>query len=77
MDTVMTGRQSSGLNVSARSRAWEPPALIELKIGAETKSNRDGGRARQVPAPPPPAAPMTKLGFSFEWAFPLSSRIEK
>jgi hypothetical protein len=62
-------------NVRTELRAWEPPALVELKIGSETKSNRDRGRAPQPAGPP--AAPVTKLGFSFELAFPLSSRIEK
>jgi hypothetical protein len=58
----------------AERAAWEKPALVELKIGTETKSNRD---AEDPAEPPPPGAPMTKLGFSFEWGFPMSSRTEK
>jgi hypothetical protein len=64
-------------------RAWESPALTELAIGRETKSVQEDGRSlgmatsgvRQL-APQPPASPATKLGFSFEMAFPLSARIE-
>ena len=55
--------------------AWEKPALTELKIGTETKSNC-GAEGSQAGAPLPPAAPTTKLGFSFEWAFPMSSRTD-
>ena len=65
-------------------RAWEPPALTRLAIGTETKSagkNEPGAEmqtsaADKLAQPKPPAAPATKLGFSFEWAFPLSARME-
>jgi hypothetical protein len=57
-------------------RAWEPPVITAFPIGSETKSPRAGepgtGQAAQ---PSPPADPATKLGFSFEMAFPLSTRI--
>src|SRR5215470_10619396 len=56
-------------------RAWQAPAFTELKIGTETKSNRESSPPSDDP--PPSAAPTTKLGFSIEWAFPLSSRTEK
>jgi hypothetical protein len=56
-------------------RAWQAPAFTELKIGTETKSDREGSPPSDEPSPP--AAPATKLGFSIEWAFPLSSRTEK
>lgn len=58
-------------------RTWEPPALVEMKIGTETKSSRDPEDAMQPKEPPRPAAPTTKLGFYFEWGFPLSSRATK
>jgi hypothetical protein len=58
-------------------RKWEPPALVEIKIGAETKSSRDPDDATQPKEPPQPAAPTSKLGFYFEWGFPLSSRATK
>jgi hypothetical protein len=50
-----------------------------LAIGRETKSSHRN--AAQSPGsnqtkPLPPAAPATKLGFSMEWAFPLSARWE-
>jgi hypothetical protein len=64
----------------AKRLAWRRPALTVLAIGPETKSSRrdvaksDGSSPAE---PQPPAAPATKLGFSLEWAFPLSARLEK
>lgn len=55
--------------------AWEPPAFTELKI-TETRSNRGRGQTSRSPQPLPPTAPATKLGFSVEAAFPMSSRTE-
>lgn len=55
-------------------RAWEPPALTQLEIGAETKSAHKAAESVGLPEPIPPAAPSTKLGFSFEMALPLSAR---
>lgn len=59
-------------------RAWEPPVITTFAIGTETKSPRTGkpgeGQA-PVTQPSPPADPASKLGFSFEMAFPLSARI--
>jgi hypothetical protein len=43
-----------------------------VAIRAETKSATVGN----LPEPQPPAAPASKLGFSFEMAFPLSSRVQ-
>src|ERR1700722_9211600 len=65
---------------TAKRRPWQPPALTVLAIGRETKSSNR--TAAQAPGPSraeprPPAAPATKLGFSLEWAFPLSARLEK
>lgn len=74
----------SGKTASEARRVWEPPALTKLAIGTETKSsgaNELGAQAAtsgsdKLADPKPPVAPATKLGFSFEWAFPLSARIE-
>jgi hypothetical protein len=50
-------------------RAWRPPTVTKLAIGAATK--KAGARIAQ---PPVPAAPESKLGFSFEMSLPLSAR---
>jgi hypothetical protein len=63
--------------VDARS-AWEPPAVTKLPIGTQTKSALAGGSGQATPAEPQPLpAPTTKLGFSFEMAFPLSARLNE
>jgi hypothetical protein len=70
----MQPTKSDGL---AKRRAWRPPALTVLAIGRETKSpprNAAQSSGSDPAEPQPPAAPATKLGFSLEWAFPLSSR---
>jgi len=77
----------SGSSKTARGarRAWEPPALTRLAIGTETKSSGSDTTAAdsetlgpgQPAHPPAPASPATKLGFSFEWSFPLSARFEQ
>jgi hypothetical protein len=72
---MMRPKKSSKVN-SATQRAWEPPTVTKLAIGTQTKSGRDDGQKRRA-QPKPPAAPTTKLGFAFEWAFPLSVRTEK
>lgn len=77
-----SGNTSSKTAAKAR-RAWEPPALTKLAIGTETKSSGKKesdaelkSSGDQMAEPGAPAAPATKLGFSFEWAFPLSARLE-
>jgi hypothetical protein len=63
---------------SAKRRAWQPPALTVLAIGPETRSrNAAQPSGSSQTEPQPPAAPATKLGFSLEWAFPLSARMER
>jgi len=66
-------------------RAWQPPALVELPIGRETRSATDNQQqaagaqpSRRIDRAEPqsPAAPEAKFGFSMEWAFPLSARWE-
>ena len=56
----------------AKRRAWTSPTVTAVAIRAETKSATAGN----LPEPQPPAAPTSKLGFSFEMAFPLSSRVQ-
>ena len=62
-------------------RAWEPPAVTKLAIGTETRSASDDGHAASdrltSSQPQPPTTPEAKLGFSIEWAFPLSARVER
>jgi hypothetical protein len=62
-------------SLSPARREWEAPAFTELKIGTETKSHRESSTPSVQP--PLPEAPAAKLGFSIEWAFPLTSRTEK
>jgi hypothetical protein len=76
----------SPTTVAGERRPWEPPTVTKLPIGTATKSPRrsrksaaparDSSLERSAAAPLPPAAPSTKLGFSFEMAFPLSARTE-
>jgi hypothetical protein len=59
-------------------RAWEAPAITELPIGSQTRTRLDsppsGHGSGQEPSQP--AAPATKLGFSFEMSFPLAARTD-
>jgi hypothetical protein len=52
------------------SCTWEPPVVVERKIGEATKSKAVAEPVAPPPEPAPPSA--IKLGFSVEWAFPLS-----
>jgi len=70
----MRGMKSSK-TVLATRRAWEPPTVTKLAIGTETKSARENARTAGS-EPPPPAAPTTKFGFSFEMSLPLSTRTD-
>jgi hypothetical protein len=73
---AMQPTKSDGTGLAKR-RAWQPPALTVLAIGRETKSRNAAQSSGSSPAEPlPPAAPTSKLGFSVEWAFPLSARFE-
>ena len=56
-----------------RGAPGSPPTVTKLAIGAQTKTRaaRGAGAAAQ---PPVPAAPESKLGFSFEMSLPLSAR---
>jgi hypothetical protein len=54
-------------------RTWQRPTVTKLAIRTETKTARKGA-AGLPPQPPEPAAPESKLGFSFEMSLPLSAR---
>jgi hypothetical protein len=72
----MRAKLSRG-TVLATRRAWKSPTVTTVAIRDKTKSARTGGQAiGKLTEPQPPATPATKLGFSFEMAFPLSARIE-
>jgi hypothetical protein len=70
-----TSNQSTGDHGRGERRAWQAPAFTELAIATETKSAIVGRNDHTHPMVP--TAPMTKIGFSFEVGFPLSSRTEK
>ena len=70
MGEIKTGRT----NKKQRS-IWEPPIVTKVAIDARTKSTT--ACAGSFPEPRPPSSPATKLGFSFEMAFPMSVRTEK
>jgi hypothetical protein len=60
-------------------RTWEPPTITKLPIGAATQFAGGSGiqpDSGQRMNPPPPAAPASKLGFSFEMSLPLAARTE-
>lgn len=79
-------RPRSSKTIHGPRRAWQPPVVTKLAIDTETKFARANGRRvgsetsgtgqPRFAQPQPPAAPSTKLGFSFEMAFPLSARTE-
>jgi hypothetical protein len=61
----------------ATRRAWKSPTVTTFAIRDKTRSARANGQTiGKLTEPQPPATPATKLGFSFEMAFPLSARIE-
>jgi len=70
MEKIRAGRTNE-----TQLRVWEPPIVTKIAIGAETKSARPN--SDNFPEPPPPSSPGTKLGFSFEMAFPMAARTEK
>ncbi len=61
--------------------AWEAPAFTKLPIASRTGSSAAAtvanGSPRLVAEPTAPGQPVAKLGFSFEMAFPMSSRSDK
>jgi hypothetical protein len=71
MGTIRTGRTND-----KRRSTWEPPAVRKVAIGAETKSALQSKSDAGLAEPRPPSPPATKFGFSFEMAFPMSTRTE-
>jgi hypothetical protein len=69
MQPVGSGKKSGA------KRAWQAPAVTKLPIGTQTRSSPPAAAdAGQPVHPEPPGTPSTKLGLSFELAFPLSAR---
>jgi hypothetical protein len=57
---------------------WEAPAFTKLPIASRTGSGANvASDAARVVEPAAPGQPLSKLGFSFEMAFPMSSRSDK
>lgn len=57
---------------------WEAPAFTKLPIVSRTGSGANAANdPPRVVEPPAPGQPLSKLGFSFEMAFPMSSRSDK
>lgn len=71
MGTIGTGRTNDN-----RRSSWEPPTVTKVAIGAETKSALENESNAGLAEPRPPSPPATKFGFSFEMAFPMSTRTE-
>jgi hypothetical protein len=63
---------------SFRRQLWSPPSIKKLSIRSESGAAPDQASTSSEPqsaSPAPPAAPDSKLGFAFEWAFPLAARV--
>jgi len=71
----MTMADQFKLRPASRRPAWQKPALTELRINSQTKTHADDADSQLAEPPPPPAPTMDKLGFSFEWAFPMSTKV--
>jgi len=57
---------------------WEAPAFTKLPIASRTGSGANvANDAPRAIEPEAPGQPLSKLGFSFEMSFPMSSRSEK
>lgn len=69
------GAFRTGRTDAKQRKTWEPPVATKIAMGAETKSAVPG--EGDLTEPRPPSSPATKLGFSFEMAFPMSARTEK
>jgi hypothetical protein len=69
-------RTRIGQSKDKRNNTWEPPAVTKTPI-TETKSPGPATNDPALAEPQPPCEPATKLGFSFEMAFPLAARTKK
>ena len=74
--------KNAGPGTSEARPAWQAPAFTKLPIAGQTRASElagsntraDGSSAGE---PKEPGEPVSKLGFSFEMAFPMSSRSDK
>ena len=53
---------------------WEAPAFTKLPIASRTGSDENVANGPRAIEPVPPGQPLSKLGFSFEWSLPMSTR---
>lgn len=54
---------------------WEAPAFTKLPIASLTGSDENvANGSPQAAEPAAPGQPLSKLGFSFEWSLPMSTR---
>ncbi len=71
----------AGPSASVAHPVWEAPTFTKLPIvsdtGSSAGSNAPNGSSPRVVEPAAPGQPLSKLGFSFEMAFPMSSRSDK
>jgi len=66
------------LSTSEAHPVWEAPAFMKLPIVSRTGSGANvANDPPRVVEPAAPGQPLSKLGFSFEWSFPMSSRSDK
>jgi len=65
-------------SVSDACPDWEAPAFTKLPIASRTGSGANvANDAPRAVEPEAPGQPLSKLGFSFEMSFPMSSRSDK
>ena len=68
----------AGQSTSEAHPVWEAPAFTKLSIVSRTGSGANvANDPPRVVEPAAPGQPLSKLGFSFEWSFPMSSRSDK
>ena len=68
----------AGPSTSEAHPVWEAPAFTKLPIVSRTGSGANvANDPPRVVEPAAPGQPSSKLGFSFEWSFPMSSRSDK
>lgn len=71
----------AGPSTSGAHPVWEAPTFTKLPIisrtGSSAGSVASDGSSPRVVEPAAPGQPLSKLGFSFEWSFPMSSRSDK
>ena len=54
---------------------WEAPAFTKLPIASLTGSDENvANGSPRAAEPAAPGQPLSKLGFSFEWSLPMSTR---